>query len=325
MAVAEAIQRNGGQAGLAVETRGLSKSFGQLSVINGVDLEIERGTLLGLIGPSGCGKTTLVRLMAGLAKPSKGAVRLLGVDPLDRTAEQRELSGYMPQGSFLFPNLTVTQNARFVAGLYGIGWLRRRQRIREMLERVELWDARKRLTKQLSGGMQRRLALACAVLHHPAIVFVDEPTVGLDPILRESIWDYLHGLRSQGVTIIVTTQYVEEAAHCDTVALMRAGAVVLTGTPEELRQQAFPGDMAEIEGGPFGRLDVEALEDLDSVRRVERFERGLRITVDELTTATPQITRVLQQRGTNVHSVTPQLPTFDEVFTELVERDGRND
>ncbi len=306
----------------AVTAHGLEKSFGHLHVLMGIDLRVRRGDLFGLIGPSGAGKTVLVRLLAGLSRPSAGRVRLLGVDPLKRTARERERMGYMPQGAFLFPGLTVLQNAEFVAGLYGIGWLKRRKRIRELLKLFELWDARSRRASQLSGGMQRRLALACAVIHSPEVVFVDEPTVGLDPILRARIWDYLHALRSDGTTIILTTQYVEEAPSCDVVAVVLSGRIIAQGTPERLRREAFQGDTAEIEAEPFTQRDANELLGLECVLQVERTAKGVRVVVDDLATAMPRLTQFLTKRDLNVRSITPRLPNFDEVFAELVSRHG---
>lgn len=306
--------------GYTVEAERVEKSFGRLAVLRDVHLQVRAGELYGLIGPSGCGKTTLVKLIAGLTRPNHGRVRLLGVDPLERGAEERARTGYMPQGFFLFPNLTVIQNAGFVAGLYGIGWLGRRRRIRELLQHFELWEARGRRTSELSGGMQRRLTLACSVVHRPEVVFVDEPTAGLDPILRVKIWDYLQALRNAGTTIVVTTQYVEEAAYCDRVGLMRDGRIITSGTPEELRREAFQGEPAEVEGDWFTEEDIAAIQGLEGVRHVERCENGVRVLVDNLATATPTITQLLLERGTAIRSLTPQLPTFNEVFTELINR-----
>ncbi|MEX2599745.1 MAG: ABC transporter ATP-binding protein, partial [Dehalococcoidia bacterium] len=310
------------QSPAAVGAYGLEKSFGRVRVVRGVDLEVQPGHLIGLIGPSGCGKTTLIRLLAGLAKPDHGEARLLGKDPLRRTPNERAQMGYMPQGAALFPNLTVMQNAKFTAGLYGLGWLSRRKRIRELLDYFELWDARNRRASETSGGMQRRTAMACAVIHRPDVVFVDEPTAGLDPILRAKIWDYLHGLRDGGTTIVLTTQYVEEAVYCDQVAVMLEGRIVTCGTPEELRREAFQGETAEVTGDDFTAGDMDALGTLAQVRAVERHQSGIRLIVDDLSTATPAITQLLFDRGKHIHSVAQGLPTFDEVFTELIRRHG---
>ena len=177
----------------------------------------------------------IVRMLVGVYAPTSGAISVLGAAPHEFTIAQRERIGYTPQGFFLYPSLTVKENASFVAGMYGLGPLKRRRRIRDTLQFLEIWDARKRLAHDISGGMQRRLTLACALLHNPDLLIVDEPTAGLDPVLREKIWGLLRDLRDQGKTVLVTTQYLDEAAYCDTVAVFNKGTVAAVGTPDALR------------------------------------------------------------------------------------------
>ncbi len=311
-------QGQAAEEGHVIELRGLRKSFDQ-AVINGISLDIDSGQVFGLIGPSGCGKTTLVRLMAGTLKPTSGTVRVLGTDPTRFTSRERERIGYMPQGFFLYPMLTAMENAHFVGGLYGVGWLKRRRRIRELFQFLELWDARGRLASDLSGGMQRRLELACALIHGPELVFVDEPTAGLDPVLRSRIWEYLHGLRDQGMTVIVTTQYIGEASLCDRVAILDRGRVIAVGSPGELRQRALLDAVVEVRAGRFTPDDTEALRELESVRDVEWLEPGLlRLRATDVGAATLEVARTLEARGRHVDSVRPYVPSFDEVFMKLV-------
>src|SRR5690606_5464560 len=160
-------------------------------------------SVYGLMGPSGCGKTTLVRMLVGLSLPTEGRIDVIERDPARFGTKDRARIGYVPQGFFLYPTLSVWGNALFVGGLYGLGWRKRRRRAREVLRFLELWDARKRLAREISGGMQRRLLLACALLHEPDLLVVDEPTAGLDPLIRSKIWEHLHELREQGVTIFM--------------------------------------------------------------------------------------------------------------------------
>jgi ABC-2 type transport system ATP-binding protein len=298
----------------------VTKSFDDTAVLQDLTLTVPTGQIYGVIGPSGCGKTTAIRLFVGVLAPSSGTVEVLGTTPAEFTTREREQIGYTPQGFYLYPTLTVLENARFVAGLFGVPWLRRRRRVRAVLEFLELWEARNRLARDISGGMQRRLALACALVHDPRLLFVDEPTAGLDPVLREKIWDHLRRLRDEGRTIVVTTQYIDEAAYCDTVAVMNKGRLAAVGTPDELRRRPPGGDVLEIDGErPLTREDVVALWNLDGVQSVDR--RGascLKLTVDDLTTAMPAVTRLLTERGHEVSAVRPYVPTFDEVFLAIV-------
>jgi len=311
-------QLRGGRAN-AIEVWEVSKSFGDTTVIDDITLSVEGGQIFGLIGPSGCGKTTLVRLLVGLSKPTSGSVRVSGVAPTEFSTRDRERIGFTPQGFFLYPTLTVHENAKFVAGLYGVGWRQKRRRIREVLTLLELWDDRGKLAKDISGGMQRRLSLACSLFHRPDIIFVDEPTAGLDPVLRQKVWEHLHYVRDHGTTIFLTTQYIDESAECDTVAMLNRGRLVAVGTPDELRRQALGGDALDVQGPNFERADIVALWALPCVNRVDWNGRNvLRLAVENVGVATVAVTNALAERGTEVTAVHPYLPTFDEVFMELV-------
>ncbi len=220
----------------AVTLEGASKRFGDDVAVDGITLSVAEGTIVGIIGPSGAGKTTLVRLMTGALAPTDGSIRVMGEDPLHFRRATRERIGYMPQSFALYPDLTARENVDFVGSLFGLLWWRRRRRTREVLELVDLWSVRGRRAGHLSGGMQRRLELASALVHDPQIAFLDEPTAGIDPLLRATIWQELGRLRDDGRTLLVTTQYVNEAEACDAVLLISDGRVVATGTPDELRR-----------------------------------------------------------------------------------------
>jgi ABC-2 type transport system ATP-binding protein len=278
------------------------------------------GTILGVIGPSGAGKTTTVRMLTGALGPTEGTVRVLGEDPIRFRRKTRERIGYMPQLFTLYPDLTARENVDFVASLFGILWRTRHRRTREVLQLVDLWDARGRRAGQLSGGMQRRLELACALVHNPSLLFLDEPTAGIDPLLRGRIWEELHRLRDEGRTLIVTTQYVNEAESCDTVALISGGRLIALAPPEELRRSAIGGDVIEVEtSGPF---DAARLRDLPTVRDVEQHDdRHLRVVVDDAGEALPEVVEAVRQHGGDVASASEARPSFDTVFATLVERD----
>lgn len=302
-----------------ISAQGVSKAFGNTTVIDDLTLEIPAGQIYGLIGPSGCGKTTVVKMLMGVYAPSSGAVRVLGVPPVEFTTAHREQIGYTPQGFPLYPTLTVAENARFIAGLYGLGFMARRRRVRSVLEFLELWEARKRMARDISGGMQRRLTLACALIHEPMLLLVDEPTAGLDPVLREKIWGLLRTLRDQGVTIFVTTQYIDEASYCDTVAILNKGKLAAEGTPDELRRQALGGEIVTVDASGLDKDDVVALLRLKPVHMVEWVApERLRLTVEEVATAIPEITDALRERGREIHAVRPEDTGFQEVFMKIV-------
>ncbi|MFI5268268.1 MAG: ABC transporter ATP-binding protein [Chloroflexota bacterium] len=308
-----------------VELKQASKAFGETLAVDRLSMAIAPGQVFGLIGPSGCGKTTTIRLLLGVLQPTSGTVCVMGSDPPHFSTELREQIGYTPQGFFLYPTLTVYENVRFVASLFGMGWRRRRTRIRQVLEFMELWDARRRLARQLSGGMQRRLELACALVHEPRLIFVDEPTAGLDPVLRTKIWDMLRTLRDQGVTIFVTTQYIDEIEHCDNVAILDHGRLLAIGTPEALRRKAIGGEVVEVQAADVSREAMTALRQLPEVKSIRWTDAGLRVVVEDAAVATPAITETLQERGQVVEAVRPVVASFDDVFKRIVgSEDGGN-
>jgi len=308
-----------------VELNQASKAFGGTVAVDRLSMAVAPGQVFGLIGPSGCGKTTTIRLLLGVLRPTSGSVAVMGSDPTHFSTRQREQIGYTPQGFFLYPTLTVYENMRFVAGLFGMGWWRRRTRIRQVLEFLELWDVRRRLARHLSGGMQRRLELACALVHEPTVIFVDEPTAGLDPVLRAKIWDLLRTLRDQGVTVFVTTQYIDEIEHCDNVGILDRGRLVAIGTPRALRRQAIGGEVVEVDAHDVSREAVTALRQLPSVKSIRWTDGGLRVVVEDAAAATPAITETLQARGQVVEAVRPVVASFDDVFKRIVgsEEGGR--
>jgi ABC-2 type transport system ATP-binding protein len=282
--------------------------------------------VFGLIGPSGCGKTTTIRMLLGVLTPTSGSVSVMGKDPAHFGTTERERIGYTPQGFFLYPTLTVEENVRFVAGLFGMGWLQRRKRIRDVLEFFELGDVRKRMASKLSGGMKRRLQLACALVHRPTLLFVDEPTSGLDPVLRTKIWELLRSLRDQGVTVFVTTQYIDEIEHCDNVAILDHGRLVAIGTPEALRRKAVGGELVEVQADNVSREAVMALRELPAVKGIRWTDAGaMRVVVEDAASATPAITETLQERGQVVEAVRPVIASFDDVFKRIVGAEERRD
>ena len=298
---------------------GLTRRFDDLTALSNLDLQVKPGTILGVIGPSGAGKTTCLRMLTGSLKPTSGFVRVLGQDPTRQSRRNRRRIGYMPQQPTLMPELSARQNVDLVASLFGLLWPIRPRRVREALRMVDLGDAESRQARFLSGGMKRRVELASTLVHDPYLLFLDEPTAGIDPILRERIWDELRRRRDAGRTIVVTTQYVSEAEWCDVVALIAHGRLVAFGTPLELRRLAGGGDIIVLE--TTGTFDGSRIAGLPGIRQVR--QRGLtefEVTVDDAGTATPNIVDAVTAQGGEVASTREWRPDFEHVFTTLVER-----
>ncbi len=221
-------------AGLAVEVDKLQFSFDSLKVLSELSLQVPKGISFGLLGPNGAGKTTLIRLLVGLLKPRSGRILVLGQAPSRRIAH---LIGYMPQLHSLYTELSVIQNVDFFAGIYRMNdRTERAQRVEQAIRLVDMWERRNDAVQKLSGGMKQRVSLACAIVHNPPLLFLDEPTVGLDPELRVTFWEYFSALTKQGVTLIISSHTMDDAAHCDSLAFMRDGRVIARGSPDSLKQ-----------------------------------------------------------------------------------------
>ena len=306
-------------AGPIISAAGLTRAFDDHVVVDNLTFDVPRGTILGVVGPSGSGKTTTIRMLTGTLGRTSGEIQVLGEDPMNFTRRTRGRIAYMPQLFSLYEDLSAQENVGFVAALYGIGPFKRRKLIRRALEVVDLHDARHRLARDLSGGMQRRLELACALVHSPDVLFVDEPTAGIDPVLRQSIWDELRELSDEGRTLLVTTQYVTEAEYCDRVALIVDGALVALDEPEALRQMVFGGDVLQIDTARA--VDPELLNQIGGVTAVRQTApRQLMATVEDAGSLTPRIIDALRSGGVEVVGIQEHQPTFDEVFTSLVEQ-----
>ncbi len=296
---------------------GLSRRYGDLDAVDNVTLDVPRGTILGVIGPSGSGKTTLIRMLTGTLEPTSGKLTVLGQHPRKFTRRARETIGYMPQHFVLYEELTASENVSFVASLFGLLWPKRGRRVAEVLKLVDLWESRGRRARQLSGGMQRRLELACALVHEPLLLFVDEPTAGLDPMLRQKVWAEFRRLREAGRTLVVTTQYVGEAEYCDMVAVLAHGRLIALAEPEDLRRMALGGEVIELE--TTLAFDGSRLEHVPGVRAVRQGgPRRFLVVCDDAGAATPRVLQELSAAGVEVVSSSEYRPSFDEVFAALV-------
>jgi len=304
---------------VAVRMAGVTRRFDGTAAVSGLDLEVLRGEVVGVIGPSGSGKTTTIRMITGSLAPTAGTVEVLGERPNAFKRRTRERMGYMPQLFSLYPDLSVGENVDYAAALYGLVAWRRWRRRRAILQLLSLWDVRGRRASQLSGGMKRRLELAAAMVHEPDLLILDEPTAGIDPMLRRTVWDEIHRLKDRGVTSLVTTQYVTEAEECDRVALLSEGRLIAYGTPDELRRSALGGEVVEV--------TMQTLFDVATLRQTTGFEqvrqtgpRSFQLVVDDAGTATPDAIQAMAERGAEVESIRELRPTFEDVFTALVDR-----
>ena len=302
----------------------ISRHFGDVVALRDISFAVRPGRIVGVIGPSGAGKTTAIRLLTGVLRPTTGSIRILGGDPTKLSSRQRERIGLMPQHATLYDDLTAFENLDFVASVFGLLYPRRRRRMRATLSTLDLWDARHRRVGDLSGGMQRRLQLAAALVHEPDLLFLDEPTAGIDPILRQTIWTELEGLRDAGRTLIVTTQYVGEAERCDDVALIAAGRLIAYAPPEDLRRQAFGGELLEVETEAV--VDATVLGQDELVHDVVQVgPRTMHLTTSDAASATPSIIETVEQAGGSVAAVREYRPSFDDVFAQLVTRAQEQD
>lgn len=306
-----------------IETHGLTKVFRGQAAVRDLSLEVPPGTMLGVVGPSGSGKTTTVRMLMGALIPTEGDVLVFGQSPWTFSPTQRRRMGYMPQQSVLYPHLSLQENLRFVASMYGM-WLHRPRRLREVLDFVELTEDRRKLLRETSGGMQRRLALAATLVHEPELLFLDEPTTGIGPIQRRKFWEHFEEVKQAGRTLVVTTQNVNEAGYCDLVAIILDGQLLAFDHPDELRRQAFGGEVVVV--STTDPLDPAASGELSELPLVENvsFEDdgsyGLRILVSQADTAIPRLQEWFSERGVRLESITQERPPFDEVFVHLVEQ-----
>jgi ABC-2 type transport system ATP-binding protein len=303
-----------------VELLHVGHRFGTVLAIDDLTMAVPRSSLTAIIGPSGAGKTTTIRTIIGALLPQAGSVRVLGEEPRHFRRRTRERIGYMPQQFGLYPEMSALENVDFVGSLYGLLGRRRHERCRQVLETVELWAMRDRRVDRLSGGERRRLELACALVHEPDLLVLDEPTVGIDPLLRSRVWQELSDLRSAGTTLLVTTQYVTEAEYCDYVALISDGRIIAYDAPAQLRRQTLGGDVIQVvTRTPIDARRLPAIEGTVEVRQHGANE--LLVIAEEAGRTSPRLISALEAAGVEVEYSREWLPSFDEVFTVLVERD----
>jgi ABC-2 type transport system ATP-binding protein len=294
----------------------LVKRFGDFTAVDGIDLTVDKGEVFGFLGPNGAGKSTTIRMLCGLLRPTSGRARVAGFDVSREAEAVRQHIGYMSQKFSLYNDLTVAENLRLFAGLYSVPRQMIAERTAWALEMANLKGQENLLTGTLPGGWKQRLALGCAVLHRPPILFLDEPTSGVDPISRRQFWDLIHGMAQEGVTVFVTTHYMEEAEYCNRLALIFRGRIVALGTPTELKRESMRGELLLVECQPLGEA-VEALRGAPGVVDAAVFGNALHLVVENAEEAAPKIEAFLQGRGITAERIEKISPTLEDVFVSL--------
>jgi len=311
----------------AVEIQDLVKSFGSFVAVDHVSLDVRQGEIFGFLGPNGAGKSTTIRVLCGLLTPTAGRATVAGFDVGREPEQVRRNIGYMSQKFSLYDDLTVEQNIDFFTGMYGVPRDRRGPRKDYVLRMAGLTERRDALTATLSGGWKQRLALGCAILHDPPIIFLDEPTSGVDPIARAAFWELIRELSSTGHTIFVTTHYMDEAEYCHRVALMYRGKVIALGPPADLKRELSTHTLLRLDT-PVPLDTMRALEEAPGVLDVAVFGGGLHVTVEgadsaEERAAIERISARLTARGIAIRRLEKILPSLEDVFVALIEAEER--
>jgi ABC-2 type transport system ATP-binding protein len=311
---------NGNQEN-SVVVRDLVKRFGEFTAVDRLSLEVRKGEVFGFLGPNGAGKSTTIRMLCGLLTPTSGQAMVAGFDVARQAESVRQHIGYMAQRFSLYNDLTVMENFRLFAGLYSVPKDVARERIAWALEMANLKGREDSISGELSGGWKQRLALGCAVLHRPPILFLDEPTSGVDPISRRQFWELIHEMAGGGVTVFVSTHYMEEAEYCNRLALIFRGKIVALGTPSELKQGSLKGELLEIESDSLAKA-VEVLESTPGVHEVAIFGSALHLIVDDAKSAVPELRSRLAGANIHVSRIDPVPPSLEDVFVALTTRQG---
>jgi ABC-2 type transport system ATP-binding protein len=294
----------------------LVKRFGDFTAVDHISLETQKGEIFGFLGPNGAGKSTTIRMLCGLLRPTSGHALVAGFDVARQPESVRQNIGYMSQKFSLYNDLKVLENLRLFAGLYNVPTNVLQERIDWALDMANLKGQENMLTSTLPGGWKQRLALGCAVLHRPPIIFLDEPTSGVDPISRRQFWDLIHRMAEHGVTAFVTTHYMEEAEYCNRLAMIYRGKMVAVGTPTELKHKSMRGELLLLECDPLGPA-VEALQSAPGVLDAAVFGNAMHLVVPHAQSMTPQIKDYLGQRQITVTNVETIHPTLEDVFVSL--------
>ncbi len=314
---------------LQIVTDGLTKRFRDTLAVDHLDLKIRGGEVFGLVGPDGAGKTTTIRMLAAIMDPSQGTATVAGLDTHREAEAIKHHIGYMAQEFNLYPDLTVEENLTFFADVFDVRGARRQKRIQELLEFARLTEFRRRRSGLLSGGMKKKLALACCLIHEPDILYLDEPTTGVDPVSRREFWDILSSLHARGTTIFVSTPYMDEAERCSTVGLMYNGRLIVCDTPANIKAM-IGGQMLELKptsdklfGVGLMRRAQKTVTGLEGVREAQTFGDLLHVFVDDAARRRRLIQSALSKQGIGVEGLRVTGPRMEEAFISLVQRESQ--
>jgi len=294
----------------------LVKRFGTFVAVDHINLEARAGEVVGFLGPNGAGKSTTIRMLCGLLRPTSGQALVAGYDVAREAEQVRRHIGYMSQKFSLYNDLRVIENIRFFGSMYDVPAAMLKEREAWVLEMAGLVGRESTVTGTLPSGWKQRLALGCAVLHRPPILFLDEPTSGVDPISRRQFWELIHSMAADGVTVLVTTHYMDEAEYCNRLILIFHGRIVASGSPSELKQQTMTGELLLIECDPLGRA-LDALQHVPDIRDLAVFGNALHVVVQHAQTAIPHLRGVLSGQGVTVSRIEPIHPSLEDVFVSL--------
>ncbi|MGD0659147.1 MAG: ABC transporter ATP-binding protein [Syntrophorhabdales bacterium] len=302
---------------IAVEVKDLRRTFGDFVAVDNISLKVKKGEIFGFLGPNGAGKSTTIRMLCGLLMPSGGTGTVGGHDILAQAESIKRIIGYMSQKFSLYEDLTVEENINFYGGIYRVPKVKRGARKAWVLEMAGLTDRKDAVARTLATGFKQRLALGCAIFHEPPIIFLDEPTSGVDPVSRRNFWGLIHDLADGGTTVFVTTHYMEEADYCDRLALIYRGKIIAEATPMELRREYMKRDILEVEVDRVGdAMEVLLKEGIENAI----FGSALHATVDDARIAAPEIRRTLESAGVSVKRVEKIVPSLEDVFVTLIEK-----
>lgn len=301
----------------AVEVKDLVKKFGDFTAVNRISLQVKKGEIFGFLGPNGSGKTTTIRMLCGLLIPTSGWGEVAGFDIRKEPEVIKSHIGYMSQKFSLYQDLTVEENIDFYSGIYKVPKEVKKQRKEWVLSIARLADKKNRLTSELAGGWKQRLALGCALLHDPEILFLDEPTAGVDPSARRDFWDLIYQLSQKGTTVFVTTHYMDEAEHCDRIGLIFQGKIIARGSPKFLKTELMSEKVIYLECERC--LDaLVLLEGEEKVKEVALFGKGLHLVVENVDLALPLIQKVLNKQGIKIIKLDRITPSLEDVFVSLI-------
>ncbi|MGA1794916.1 MAG: ATP-binding cassette domain-containing protein [bacterium] len=304
----------------AVEIEGLVKRFGDFVAVDHISLSVSRGEIFGFLGPNGAGKSTTIRILCGLLQPSEGRALVGGIDVSRDPEGVKRNIGYMSQRFSLYDDLTVEENISFFSGIYGVPEKERHERWEYVLGMAGLEERRKTMTRHLPGGLKQRLALGCAILHRPPILFLDEPTSGVDPLARRGFWDLIYLLSAEGHTIFVSTHYMDEAEYCHRLSLMYRGRIIALGTPSSLKGSFSAHALLTLDSSsPLESM--RAIEGLEGVLDVAVFGRGLHVRVMDTEAASSRIRSTLEGRDIEIRRLEPIRPSMEDVFVAMIEEE----